>query len=203
MLPKLSVKNDIQAQHYVTVKLNKFGDKKPNDYGGHTYWSNCHVDGIEHMWFMSENIHDNILKAGFSEGKTFCVMKWKNGDKIGYNYLPEGDIQIQNATPMKTTVEMPNGSKVDFDESAEEVVAIKNEMPYEEFKAKYPEPPKDEYQEVNLPGRGASWNNAFSWLLQWYSDRDKGLPSIEEFCVEAMEYAEKIAPYQETFVQKK
>jgi|6_EtaG_2_1085325.scaffolds.fasta_scaffold03631_11 hypothetical protein len=100
-LPKFSVKNDIDAQHYVTVKLNKFGDKKPNDYGGNTYWGNCHVDGVEHMWFMSDNIHDNILKEGFKEGDTFCVMKWKAGAKMGYNYLACDDIQITNSTPMK------------------------------------------------------------------------------------------------------
>jgi len=100
-LPKFSVKNNIDAQHYVSVKLNTFGEKKANDFGAETYWGNCHVDGVEKMWFISENMHDNIIKAGFKPGDTFCVLKWKNGLKIGYNYLSADDIQIQNATPMK------------------------------------------------------------------------------------------------------
>jgi len=103
-LPKFSVKADILAQHYVTVKLNKFGDKKTSNYNGKetiTYWGNCHVDGIEHMWFMTENMRKGIIEGGFGEGDTFCVQKWKEGDKMGYNYLACDDIQITNSKPMK------------------------------------------------------------------------------------------------------
>ena len=106
-LPKLSVKNDIDAQHYVSVKLNKFGEKKANNFGADTYWGNCHVDGVEHMWFISENMHKQITEAGFKEGDTFCVMKWKAGAKMGYNYLSPDDIQIKNASPMSGPCDTP------------------------------------------------------------------------------------------------
>ncbi len=183
-LPKFSVKNQITAQHYVSVKLNKFGDKKPNDYGAETYWGNCHVDGIEHMWFISENMHKQIIEAGFKPGDTFCVLKWKNGPKMGYNYLHAGDIQISNATPMNKQQEQPKDSIPPMPS-----YMSKND-PIETVK-----PHVDEFQ-VRM-SRGASYNLAFSLRLKYY---ERGI-EFNSFLVEVAEYAEIIAKHQAKFVQ--
>ena len=55
---------------------------------------------------------------------------------------------------------------------------------------------------VNMAGRGASWNNAFAYCLQ-YQQRESGKPpeTLEEFLVRVDTAAATIAPKQEKFVQ--
>lgn len=192
MLPKFSVKNDIKAQHYVTVKLNKFGEKKEDNYGGHTYWGNAHVDGVEHMWFISENMHKGITEAGFGEGDTFCVLKWKAGQKMGYNYLDPQDIAIKNATPMKVMEQAYQD--VGSGKGATHEVKIEPGSSSRSMKWKSYEPPVDTLQE--RISRGAAWNNAFMWLCHAHTKPN----DIEDFCKRTAELAEEIAKHQSKFV---
>jgi hypothetical protein len=126
-LPKFSVKNDIQAQHYVTVTLTKLGQPQQDNYGKNKYESECTINGTPHAWTLSENMYKNITSS-FKQGDTFCVLKWKNGDKMGYNYLPVGDIQIKNATPMdKVTPPNPCPQEPTYNEPPQPTEKVINE----------------------------------------------------------------------------
>lgn len=200
MLPKFSVKNDIQAQHYVIVKLNKFGDKKPNDYGADTYWGNCHVDGVEHMWFISENMYKGITEAGFKEGDTFCVFKWKQGAKMGYNYLSPKDIQILNSTPMKEQEATHLSDEIEQTQpEAQNLVDTIHET--KEFDKFYsPKAPADPYQ-VKM-SRGAAYNLAFSFCLKVMNKiaAESNVEYLARLLETSESVAEKIAPFQQAFV---
>ena len=62
-----------------------------------------------------------------------------------------------------------------------------------------PEPQAEPYKEINFAGRGASWNNAFAYCLQHGNVPE----DIDTFCEFVAKTAERIAPYQEQFVQGK
>ncbi len=62
----------------------------------------------------------------------------------------------------------------------------------------------DAPKELNLPGRGAAWNNAFDWCLmaaKKANDKDDVQISLTDFLKEVAQVAAKIAPEQERFVQ--
>ena len=62
-------------------------------------------------------------------------------------------------------------------------------------------PPQARAKEVNLNGRGASWNNAFAYCLQGQEVMTK--KDLPNFLIDVKEVAEQITTAQENFVQNK
>jgi len=58
--------------------------------------------------------------------------------------------------------------------------------------------PKPKKEEPNLFGRGASWNNAFAYCLEFADASD----NIDDFCEFVALTAENIEPHQKKFVNK-
>jgi hypothetical protein len=129
------------------------------------------------QWTLSSDKYRQLTRGWLHEGDTVSIEKWKDGIKKGYNFK----------SPMKENpYTQPDTS---YDKKIVEVFGIPSKA--------------EPYKEVNLAGRGASWNKAFDWVLKTY-DKDKLThDGIEEFLLEVSAIAEKITTHQENFVNDK
>lgn len=134
------------------------------------------VNGEDMFWTLSKSKHDQLTKAGFKQGDTVLIQKWKESDRKGYNFVSP-DKKNPYAQPAAAENIVPSQAFLD------------------DFKVT---PPKDHFQEKM--SRGASWNNAFAYCVGTMpaeTIRDK---SIEEFCTVVSAIAEQITKHQAKFV---
>lgn len=142
------------------------------------------VNGEDMFWTLSKSKHDQLTKAGFKQGDTVLIQKWKEGVKSGYNFVSP-DKSNPYAQPEQT-----EAGKA-FDEQFAP-------PPFPEA-PRVSTPPKDEFQEKM--SRGASWNNAVALTIAGYGDKIDDI-TIKTFLETVAANAELIAPAQAAFVNK-
>ena len=67
------------------VFFKKIGKEEQGNYGPYRQ-CDITVDGKDMIWTLSSEKYDQLTKAGFGEGSSVIIQKWKEGVKKGYNF---------------------------------------------------------------------------------------------------------------------
>ena len=95
------------------IKLVSFGDVAKGNYGN--YYPDCTIEagGSTMSWQLSEDKRRQFESAGFKEGDTVKIEKWREGTKRGYNFkAPDGknpykqDVETEITTPKPDNKEL-------------------------------------------------------------------------------------------------
>lgn len=161
------MKHDFQVMSSKTARAS--GEKKGQKYLGKNGEQGYRVVTlINNVWY-AKMIYDEALIP--IKGKEYEIELTEEGDWKNWDYklLSKEEQVMEQSEPT-------------FSTDAGDVTVERSK-----------EPPK----EINLAGRGASWNNAFMWCLRQQPD----MP-LKDFLAYVYETAETIAPDQEKFVNK-
>lgn len=178
------LKTIVKEGDSVTVTVKNCLDPKMGDYG-ESMLGFVTYKGEEYSVYFKEKDFDKAKKGATLLG----VVK-------SYKDSPYFEWYSTNAEPEAKASNAGMEAVMDIAEKAFETNAVvRDHRPEEERRE------KEGRKEINLPGRGASWNNAFAYCLKYNKhDGDGKVPSIEDLCIEVAERAEQIARYQEAFV---
>ena len=69
-----------------TILFRKIGSPEQGKFGLQ-HKCDVNVNGVDMTWTLSSDKHSQLTGAGFKEGDTVIVQKWKDGVKKGYNFV--------------------------------------------------------------------------------------------------------------------